>query len=239
MPRTLSKSSARALVTALSTAGLFACGGKTLDFTPTDGIAAPLGKTMADCPALAANVTLTTGSGDIVITSACIRDEESNYYPPGLFDSAPPPPGLVVVPAGHTYSVVYQFAAAYAPSATGVASSGTVYVAPDNINGNASGCFSLPEDDTSNLVASKTTLDGDLLTQQIVNEVGTGEQISVLLDIDSILFGGPSCANGGVCGAGFGVRFYVGGPPPGQPVDDAGAGAPVVVGGPSCADGAP
>jgi hypothetical protein len=232
MIRALSKTSAAFFVLTLS-----GCGGHTVDFTPKDGVDTPLGTTLDACPELAANVTLTSGNGDVVITKVCIRDELGDYYPPGFYDSPPPPPGLTVVPAGHTYAAVYVFAPGYTPLASAVSSSGTVYAAPDNIYGSTSGCLSLPEDDPSNLVGSNTTLDGSTLTQQLSEEIGSGEQVAVSLNVSAIFAGGPSCAAGGVCGGGFGLRFYVGGPPPGLTPDDPESGGPIVAG-PVCDAGA-
>ena len=99
---------------------------------------------------------------------------------------------MPIVPAGHTYAVVYQFAPAYTPWSSGLGSVSSVYVAPDPINLDPSaptsggapivGCGVLPEDSASNLVASKATLEGSLLVQQIVDEVATGEQVDAVLD---------------------------------------------------------
>ena len=63
----------------------------------------------------------------------------------------------------------------------------------------------------SDLVASKATLEGSLLVQQIVDEVATGEQVDAVLDLGAILPG--NCESGGPCGSGFNVRFYVGSVP--------------------------
>ncbi len=125
------------------------------------------------------------------------------------------------MPAGHTYAVVYQFAPAYPPRSSGLGSVSSVYVAPYPIDLDPSaptsggapivGCGVLPEDSPSNLVTSKATLDGSLLTQQIVDEVATGEQVDAVLNLSAILPG--NWESGGPCGSGFNVRFYVGSVP--------------------------
>jgi hypothetical protein len=201
---------------AVSALTVSACGGSTLDFTTTHGVSTRVGTTMEDCPALPANVTLTTASGDIVITSVCIRDDEGSYYASGLSDTSTWVP---TVPAGHVYSVVYQFAAAYTPPSSKVPTAGTVYVARDPVdldpstgNGGAVvGCAPQPEDDPSNLVASTATLDGGTISQQITDVVATGEQVDAALDIGALF--ADDCESGGPCGGGFNVRFYVGSEP--------------------------
>jgi hypothetical protein len=207
---------------ALSATAGPACSGGATTTTASGGRSEEvrsIGTSADACPALAANVTLVSASGDIIITSACMRDELGNLYPSGLSDTDAVMP---IVPAGHSYAMVYQFAPAYTPRSSGLSSVSQVYVAPDNINGDPSDPQSyfvcLPEDSSSNLVASKATLEGSLLVQQIVGEVASGEQVDAVLDLGAILPG--NCKDGGPCGSGFNVRFYVGSVPPAVPVYD-------------------
>jgi hypothetical protein len=178
-----------------------ACAGHDLSSAPADELGEPIGTSMDSCPSLAGDVTLTTAAGDIVITAVCMRDELGRYYDSELSDTPLPSPGVPIVPAGHRYSVVYRFAPAYASGMTHIASSSTAYVAADSV---------LPEEDAENLVATTSTLDGDLLVQSLADPLAAGEHVDSNLDIDALFSGALPCAEGGICGAAFDVRFYVG-----------------------------
>jgi len=212
-------------------AALPACGGNSLDFSPTNGIAAPLGTTLDACPTLDPSVTLTTGNGDAVITGVCMRDELGNYYAAELSDTPPPAPGLPVLPAGHSYSIVYRFDPSYTPAASRVPGTVKAYAAADNIYGNAgASCIASPDDDAANLVPSTMTLDGDTLVVALGTPVASGQQVVTELDVAALFAGGTPCNAGGVCGEGFGAAFYVGAVPPGKADPDPGGGAPVISG---------
>jgi hypothetical protein len=215
-------------VVAMASAG---CGGKTLYFTES---ALSVGETMDACPTLDPSVTLTNGNGDAVITSICARDETGRYYAIELDDAPPPPPGLTVLPAGHTYAIVYRFASGYVPAARAVGSSAHAYAAPDGIYGNASGCTSFPEDGKRNLTPSETSLDGDLLVQALEGVVPAGDQVVSELDVGDLFAGTPSCEAGGVCGGGFTIRFYVGHPPAGAPTSSGAPAGSSALAGPAC-----
>lgn len=206
------------------------CGGKTLYFTES---ALSVGETMDACPTLDPSVTLTNAAGDAVITGICARDEAGRYYAIELSDTPPPPPGLTVLPAGHTYAIVYRFASGYVPPERSAGSAAHTYAAPDGIYGNASGCTSFPEDSKQNLTPSRTSLEGDLLVEALEAVVPAGDQVVSELDVGELFAGTPSCEAGGVCGGGFTIRFYVGHPPTGAPTSSgASAGSPVVEGRP-------
>jgi hypothetical protein len=215
MPCALSTSSVRflGLVSLAACAACAACGGKTLDFSPA--VATPLGTSVSSCPALGAAATVTTGTGAIVISRMCVRDEKGRYYAgqsdpnaaPGESGSVP-----VVLPADHTYALVYEFAPGFTPTrASAAPTAAVVYVGS-----------SAPELDpcadagVAPPAASTTTFEGNLLVQQLSNAVGMGQYVSSVVDVGA-LFGG-ACSDTSAsphvfCASGFGDMFYVGSAP--------------------------
>jgi hypothetical protein len=194
-----------------------ACGGQTAGPPgASGGTSAALGMSMASCPSLAPNVTAVK-DGKVVITKVCMKDELGHYYDAELSDTAVPAPGLPVLPAGRKYSIVYQFGDGWVPGAT-TTTGARAYAAPDNIYNRVPGTL-VPENSESNRVGSTSTIDANLLTQELPDIVPSGEQVVSVLDFSVLYPSAYSCASRGTptggC-AGFSVRFYVGSPPPCQ-----------------------
>ena len=191
---------------------LFGCTGKadTLSFTSTLQQAESVGTSMSACPTLAANVTLTTQSGAPIITKACFLSDQGEYYPSGLSDTSA---AIQILPGGHQYSIVYEFADGWVPSGANATSASSVFTAPEAIPSVGCSGFGLPEDDASNLAASRVTVVGNTLTQSLVDIVADGEQLVSLLDL-SKLYACRSSPCGGFFGDGFTLRAYIAHVPP-------------------------
>jgi hypothetical protein len=187
------------------------CSGKveTLSFvrTTTGGLSAPL-SSLSDCPLLTANLTVTTASGQVVVSRACFMDDQGNYYD-ALYSDGPEltPTGIPVLPGGRRYSFVVELAEAWVP-ATAPADVGSAYAGPDNIFSENAPCC--PEDQPKNVVPTSSTLQGNVLTVSLADIVSNGNQVDVQFDC-SLLW--PGASQGPECGA-FNGRFYVNEPPP-------------------------
>jgi len=174
---------------------------------------APVGTSMDDCPTIPDDATLLSQSGEVALTSVCARDDEGNYYNLSPSDTASAVP---LLPAGHL-SIVYRFAPGFVPSASRVgATSVDAYVAADILPVFTSddvvpeacrGAIGFPEDDSSNLVTTTTTLEGDTLVQSLPADAASGEQVDAVLNLLSLFPAGV------VFSSGFNVRFYVGSVP--------------------------
>jgi hypothetical protein len=184
------------------------CSGKveTLSFARTTaGLSGPL-PSLSDCPLLAANLTVTTATGQVVVTRACFMDDQGNYYD-ALYSDGPEltPSGIPILPGGRKYSFVVQFADAWTPAAVAT-DVGSAYAGPNNIFSENAPCC--PEDQASNRVPTSATLEGNVLTISLMDLVPNGEQVDVQFDC-SLVWATP----GPECGA-FNGRFYVNDAPP-------------------------
>jgi hypothetical protein len=68
-----------------------------------------------DCPKLDRSVTATGPDGSVIIEKACVVDDQGKYYVIPFSDTDT---GVLVVPNGHKYSVVYQFGSEWVPHVT-------------------------------------------------------------------------------------------------------------------------
>jgi hypothetical protein len=188
----------------LATATATGCSGKvdTLEFSRGQEQATSIGTSMSACPALAANVTLPDNSGHPIITKLCYLDDEGHYFDSMLSDTAGP---LPILPGGHRYSIVYEFADGWVPSQTNAAAGAHVYMAPRVV---ISPCAqALPEDDPANLVAAQVTVQNNTLTQDIPNVLPDGEQLVSFLDLSALYGCSGRCTEPSADG--FVVRTYI------------------------------
>ncbi len=193
------------------------CSADHLDFTKapvqavqTKALSLP---SLDQCPTLDPSTTAVGPDGSVVIEKACVEDEEGRFYATPFSDTAA---GVLVVPAGHTYSFVYEFGSEWVPTAAAAASAGAAsavvsspappcsvsFVDFDGGNATATACGG-PVTDTP--VASTLALRGDLLVHTVTAPPPAGHLVASSLDLRVLLPG-----RGLDIGLGFSASFQTG-----------------------------
>jgi hypothetical protein len=174
------------------------CSADPLDFTKapvqTQALTLP---SVDQCPTLDPSTTAVGPDGSVVIEKACVEDEEGRFYATPFSDTAA---GVLVVPAGHTYSFVYEFGNGWVPTAAAAASAGAAsavvstppppctvsLVDYDGGNATATACGG-PVTETP--VASTLAVRGDLLVHTVTAPPPAGLLVSSSLDLRVLLPG--------------------------------------------------
>ena len=181
------------------------CGGRA---EPSDRLetqqsaeATPVGTSLSDCPSLALDATLTTKDGAPIITKVCFVDEQNRVYAGGLGERAAAP----VLPGGHTYSVVYEFADGWVPDPAKASSSAVVFLTSGGAGqGGAAPCVSSVRDGAR--VVASVTVSKNTLSQGLAEPLPNGQGAVSSLDLIGLY--GCDIACDGFFGEGFDVRFF-------------------------------
>ena len=188
------------------------CSGETLGFShQTLSAPTPL-HSMSECPTLDPSVTAVGLDGSVVITKACVEDDQGSYYAIPFSDSSS---ALLVVPSGHKYSVVYEFGSGWVPDAAVVARAAHAYLTTTGAcaasggaaggNAQAVACVAMPQVP----VASTATLQGNLLKHSLSGAPPQGAWVFSDLDF-AVLYASYIASHSETWLGGFTANFETG-----------------------------